>query len=217
MSPSLISRIGVSRLPGFLCAGVFCCLAHPAFATADIICSNVAGNLINNCGFETGDFSGWTQGGNTSFTEVTGSLTVGGGGTTFDPNSGNFQAELGPSGSDGTLAQQFATTVGNVYQVSFYMAGEGGEGSDFSALFNGTTLLATGDPAPQQFYTLYSFNVTATTSLSTLQFAFRNDSSFQLLDDVSVKSLSGPLVPEPGTYALLFFGLAGLGAMSRRK
>src|SRR5262249_25511034 len=29
-------------------------------------CTVVAGNLVNNCGFETGDFTGWTQGGDTS-------------------------------------------------------------------------------------------------------------------------------------------------------
>ena len=31
---------------------------------AQDICQSVAGNLVANCGFETGDFTGWTQSGN---------------------------------------------------------------------------------------------------------------------------------------------------------
>jgi len=56
-----------------------------------------------NCGFETGDFTGWTQSGNTGFTSVTGSF----GG--IAPNSGNFPACMGPVGSDGLLSQTFGT------------------------------------------------------------------------------------------------------------
>ena len=33
-------------------------------------CDLVADNLVTNCGFETGDFTGWTQSGNTGFTGV---------------------------------------------------------------------------------------------------------------------------------------------------
>ena len=34
------------------------------------ICDGVPGNLVTNCGFETGNFSGWTQGGNLGYTGV---------------------------------------------------------------------------------------------------------------------------------------------------
>ena len=46
---------------------VLALVALPAFA-ADV-CQTPA-NLVVNCGFETGDFTGWTQSGNTGFTGV---------------------------------------------------------------------------------------------------------------------------------------------------
>src|SRR5260370_23598673 len=47
--------------------------------------------LVVNGGFETGDFKGWTLGGNTDFTFVDG-----------EPHSGMFSACLGPVGSHPT-------------------------------------------------------------------------------------------------------------------
>jgi hypothetical protein len=69
-----------------------------------------AQNLVANPGFETGDFTGWTQGGNTGATFVTAGPFDG-----FLPHSGNFFAALGPVGSDGTLSQDLATTPGHSY------------------------------------------------------------------------------------------------------
>ena len=51
------------------------------------LCNAIATNLVSNCGFETGDFTSWTIGGNT--------LNPGGayyGLDSFDANSGNFGA-----------------------------------------------------------------------------------------------------------------------------
>ena len=71
-------------------------VTSPAWAAASI-CDSIAGNVIVNCGFETGDFTGWTLTGNTGFTGVTsGSPYV---------NSGTYGAYLGPVGSDGFLSQ----------------------------------------------------------------------------------------------------------------
>ena len=38
------------------------------------ICDSIAGNLVANCGFETGTFSSWTQSGNTDFTGTNGNV-----------------------------------------------------------------------------------------------------------------------------------------------
>ena len=76
---------------------VFCfLLASPVWA-ASSICDNTTGNLVTNCGFESGSFSGWTRGGNLGFTGVTSNPTY--------VNSGAFGGQLGPIGSDGTLSQ----------------------------------------------------------------------------------------------------------------
>ena len=65
---------------------------------AQDICQGVAGNLVANCGFETGDFTGgWSLTGNTGFTGVSSSAPY-----VF---SGTYGAQLGPIGSDGFLTQ----------------------------------------------------------------------------------------------------------------
>ena len=79
-----------------------------------------AGNLVANPGFETGDFTGWTTGGNFEATGVSGNFDG------FLPNSGNFFAFLGPVGSDGTLSQNLATTPGQSYTFSWFLGSDGG-------------------------------------------------------------------------------------------
>jgi len=98
-----------------------------------------------------------------------------------------------------------------MYAVSFYMAGFGGEPSNFTATFNSDTLLSL-SPAPDQSYMLYSYKVVATDASSTLIFAVQNDPSYQLLDDVSVVAAT----PEPSCYVLLSGALLALFAAARR-
>ena len=38
------------------------------------ICYGVKGDLVTNCGFETGDFTGWSLTGNTGFTGLSSSI-----------------------------------------------------------------------------------------------------------------------------------------------
>ena len=40
---------------------VFCFLAASPVWAASSICDNTTGNLVTNCGFESGSFSGWTR------------------------------------------------------------------------------------------------------------------------------------------------------------
>src|SRR4051794_31218171 len=69
-------------------------------------------NLITNGGFETGDFTGWTQGGNTDNTSVSSNAV--------DVHSGTFGARLGPVGPNGLLSQTLATVVGSTYTIEFW-------------------------------------------------------------------------------------------------
>jgi len=50
-------------------------------------CTTLGGNLVANCGFETGDFTGWTLAGNTGGTLISGPPWS---------HSGKFGGELGP-------------------------------------------------------------------------------------------------------------------------
>jgi hypothetical protein len=81
-------------------------------AMAGLVMGGAKANLLVNGSFETGDFTGWTEDGNFSFTSVTSGL--------YDTSSvGSFPAEQctyyvfeGPIGSNGTLSQTFADIPG---------------------------------------------------------------------------------------------------------
>jgi hypothetical protein len=164
-------------------------------------------NLLTNGGFETGSFSGWTQGGNTGATGVGGSFYV---------QSGLYGAYLGPVGSDGSLSQSFSTDVGAQYRLTFWLRSDGYTVNDFSAAVNSTVLYSDVNIAAQA-YKEYAYNFMGTGSDS-VTFKFRNDPGYLSLDTVSVEKIAEPqaAVPEPASLALIGLGLAGIAQRRRR-
>src|ERR1700730_10015968 len=86
-------------------------LAIPLFGIALCASAIPIDNIVTNGGFETGDFTGWTQSGNTGFTGV----------DTDSAHSGNFGAFSGPTGSEGFLSQTLNTVAGMAYDLSFFL------------------------------------------------------------------------------------------------
>ena len=161
-------------------------------------------NLVNNGSFESGDFTGWTQSGNTGFSgvECPGAGFAG---------AGNCDAFFGPVGSTGGISQLVNLIVGKQYFLTFMFQPDGGVISSFSASLGGVTLLSLTNPAAGP-YTTYSFSVIATAATETLAFVgFRDDPGFLKFDNVQLS------VPEPPSMGLLAIGLAALFMGLRRK
>jgi len=196
-----------------LCTFVFLLVALPSFGGTAVtspppgggighdtasICDGVAGNLVMNCGFETGDFTGWSLTGNTGYTGVYGSPYN---------NSGNYGAYLGPIGSDGFLSQTITDAPGATLDLSFWLENEYYGPDEFSVQWDGTTILNLGSNLGPFGYTNYNVAGLPGTGSDTLQFTYYQTPSYFGLDDVVVIPTT---IPEPNPVLLLSTALLGL-------
>jgi hypothetical protein len=167
-------------------------------------------NLVANGSFESGNFTGWTTGGNFEFTQVTSGLFY----VYTGAQDGTDYAVLGPVGSDGNLSQTFANAAGQQLQISFWLSAVGDDPSDFSASFNGNQLFGQSDPNTAGVWTKFTFDVTAAIS-NTLLFSFRDDPQYIALDNVDVSPVGA--TPIPAALPLLMTGLGGFGLLGWRR
>ncbi|MGA2245988.1 MAG: protease pro-enzyme activation domain-containing protein [Verrucomicrobiota bacterium] len=142
-------------------------------------------SLVQNGGFETGDFSGWTESGNFSSCNVVS-------GTNF-AFSGDYGAELGPGGSLGYLSQVVTTSPGQVYLLSLWLdSPDGKTPNEFAVNWSGTNLFDQVN-LKKLGWTNLQYLVVACASNAVLQLGFRDDPSFLGLDDVVVAPVPAPL------------------------
>ena len=171
-------------------------------AIALLVSGSSFAQLVTNGGFETGNFAGWSQFGNTGFTGVDGGA-----------NSGSFGAYFGAVGSQGGIQQTIGTCAGCTYTLDFWMANDGGDPNSVTISFDGLTLVNASNVGGFG-YTQFTFAGLQVGDNANLAFAFQQNPAYYHLDDISVTLTE---TPEPGSLALLGSGMLGLGGAIRRK
>jgi len=167
--------------------------------------------LVQNGGFETGNFSAW--GGSGNFEDCT--VTIG----STAVHSGNYGALLGPAGSLGYLSQSLPTVAGQVYLLSLWLnSPDGISPNEFMVDWNGTPVFDQTNLGAIGWTNL-QFYVTATGTNTDLQFGSQDDESFLGLDDIQltpVISADGPpiIITQPANQGVLLGGTATFSVLS---
>ncbi len=168
-----------------------------------------ASNLVQNGGFESGNFSGWS--GVATANNVLDSSSI-------NPYEGSWVAVLANSEAR-ILTQTLSTTVNGSETITFALADVYGGSNDSFEVYFGGNLLATISNTTHSTYFTYSYTVTATSTSTDLSFVMANPPGAWLLDAVSVTETAPVAVPEPSTLALVCVAcVSGMGyAVFRRR
>jgi len=138
-------------------------------------CDAIPGNLVANCGMETGNYPPWVRSGDPSFTSI----------DNASAHSGVFGLDIGPVNGLGFIAQNLATKAGGNYALRFWLKNLGGNPNRIQVSWGGTVILDRSD-LPAFNYTEYCWNGTAATDSTELKFGYLQVPSFFYHDDVSV-------------------------------
>ncbi|MBX3118567.1 MAG: PEP-CTERM sorting domain-containing protein [Fimbriimonadaceae bacterium] len=155
-------------------------------------------NLVNNSGFETGDFSGWSTqaaAAGSNFAVINGLARSGTFGAMFWANQAQYDS----------IWQTLNTTQGETYTINFWVYNGGIENDSLQVVWEGNTILeSTPIGAELESWTEFSINALATTNGSQLKFMLYDGNSVAGLDDINVTAAP---VPEPASMAILGSGL----------
>jgi hypothetical protein len=151
-------------------------------------CNGVLGNIVLNCGFETGDFTFWTQIGDLGFTGVNTNASHHYG----VPFPSAWGAYFGPQGALGCIYQDVNTPAFH-YDISLWVTNAGAP-NQFTVQWNGVFLTSASNVFDFGWTQLAYPNVFTNPAVSRLEICFQNPPNYFYLDDIVV-------VQTPGTTA----------------
>ena len=188
------------------------CVVLAAASVAPLAPAHATSINLLNSSFESGNFSGWTAGGNLNFSYVVNLPSY----LAPAAQDGHYYAVVGPQGSAGTLSQTFTSTAGYILHVSGWISAMGDTSSFLSMGLNGVTYLTMTNPTTSGQWHQFSFDAVAT-GLDTLKFGFQDNSRFIALDNLTVTQTAPTAVPLPSTLPLFGGGLGMLAWLRRRR
>ena len=149
---------------------------------------NVSQSTVDNGGFESGNFSGWSLNASSKYDFVTTSSGL--------VHAGSNGAALGQTGSLGYLFQTLSTSPGQNYLLSLWLDNPnnpaGPSPNQFQVQWNGKNLFNQTN-LPFMAWTNLQFVVTATGTSTVLKLGFQDNPYYLGLDDISVLPVSAPV------------------------
>ncbi len=136
--------------------------------------------LVQNGGFETGDFTGWQEFGDTQYNGV----------DDYAPRTGTFEAYFGPI-TTGGIQQTLTVAAGSTVQVSFWYESEFGDVPNSLVATLGSVQLVSLNDITNLNYVQFTATVTVAETNPVLMFTFSDPLDYIDLDDVSVIVVGG--------------------------
>jgi hypothetical protein len=145
--------------------------------------------IVQNGGFEAGDFTGWSFNGNGVYSWVTTYQSP------IQPHSGSYFAALGEPNTLAYLSQTVPTLPGQSYLLSLWLNSPNSFyfPNEFNVSWNGNMLFDQTNVPATSGWTNLQFIVTATGNSTILRFGERDDAWYLGLDDVSLTPIPAAL------------------------